>query len=327
MGVGSDKDLAKLRYHTVVIMTDADVDGSHIRTLLLTFFFRQFPEIIENGYLYVAQPPLFRAKKGKSERFLKDEAALEDYLTDLGAEALTLESGKGKEARELKGAALKTFVRKALHLDRMYENLERRAKERAIVAAVAQRVNDKSLTADTFLDDKELGKLANLVKREMAAVNLDYRIEADTETASRAVFFHLRNGATPPTVLDLALFHSGELREIRRLDADLATYAPPYKVLGGDEARTVESPKAIADAVLAAGQKGVEIQRYKGLGEMNPEQLWGTTMNPEVRSMLKMEIGSQEDAEDVFARLMGDQVEPRRSFIEENALNVKNLDV
>ncbi|MGH7840493.1 MAG: hypothetical protein ACREQT_03125, partial [Candidatus Binataceae bacterium] len=249
------------------------------------------------------------------------------YLTDLGAEAVTFEAGQGKSARELKGAPLKAFVRKALHFDRMYENLERRAKERAIVAAIAKLINDKSLAADTFMDESALGKVANSVKRELAAANLEYRIEPDTETAWRAVFFHLRNGATPPTVLDLALFHSGELREIRRLGADLETYATPYKLQTGDDTRTVESPKAVADAVLAAGQKGVEIQRYKGLGEMNPEQLWGTTMNPEVRSMLKMEIGSQEDAEEIFARLMGDQVEPRRQFIEENALNVKNLDV
>ena len=135
MGIGDEKDVAKLRYHTIIIMTDADVDGSHIRTLLLTFFFRQFPEIIESGYLHVAQPPLFRAKKGKTERYLKDEAALEDYLTDLGAEAVTFESGKGKESRELKGAPLKAFVRKLLHHQRMFENLERRSKERAVVAA------------------------------------------------------------------------------------------------------------------------------------------------------------------------------------------------
>ena len=327
MGIGSDKDLEKLRYHTIIIMTDADVDGSHIRTLLLTLFFRQFPEIIENGYLYVAQPPLFRAKKGKSERYLKDEAALEDYLTDLGAEAVTFEAGKGKEARELKGAPLKAFVRKTLHFDRMYENLERRSKERVVVAEAAKLVNDKALTAETFQDETALRKLADAIKQRLAAMNLEYRIEPDTPATWRAVFYHLRNGATPPTVVDLALFHSGELREIRRLGADLDTYSAPHKVTIGDEQRTLESLKAVADAVLAAGQKGVEIQRYKGLGEMNPEQLWSTTMNPEARSMLRIEVGSQEEAEEIFARLMGDQVEPRRQFIEENALNVKNLDI
>jgi DNA gyrase subunit B len=327
MGIGSDKDVGRLRYHTVVIMTDADVDGSHIRTLLLTLFFRQFPEIIENGYLYVAQPPLFRAKKGKSERYLKDEPALEDYLTDLGAEAVTFEAGKGKEARELKGAALKTLVRRALHMERMYENLERRSKERPLVAALSRLVNEKSATADTFRDREALERLAEIIKKLAGEPNVQSKVIADSESTWKIVFTHARNGATPPTVIDLALFHSGEMREIRRLGTDFESYRQPFKIKTGQEERTVESLKAIADAVLQAGQKGVEIQRYKGLGEMNPEQLWQTTMNPEARSMLRVEIASQEDAEDIFAKLMGDQVEPRRQFIEENALNVKNLDI
>ena len=327
MGIGDDKDLSKLRYHTIVIMTDADVDGSHIRTLLLTFFFRQFPEIIEGGYLHVAQPPLFRAKKGKTERYLKDEAALEDYLTDLGAEAVTFETGKGKEARELKGAPLKGLVRKLLHHERMFENLERRSKERAIVKALAAMVSDKSIGAETFRDHAALEAAAKAIEQAVASPNLIHRIEQDEELTFKIVFSHTRNGATPPTVIDLTLFHSGELREIRRLGADLDTYKEPYKIRTGDDERTVDALKAVADAVVAAGQKGVEIQRYKGLGEMNPEQLWETTMNPEKRSMLRVEVGSQEDAEEIFSRLMGDQVEPRRQFIEENALNVRNLDI
>jgi DNA gyrase subunit B len=327
MGVGSDKDISRLRYHTVVIMTDADVDGSHIRTLLLTLFFRQFPEIIENGYLYVAQPPLFRAKKGKNERYLKDEPTLEDYLTDLGAEAVAFVSGKGKEMRELKGAALKTLVRRALHMERMYESLERRAKERPIAMALAQLITDKQASADTFRDDQALGKLAETIIDAVDNSNLQSKITPDTESTWKIVFTHARNGATPPTVVDLALFHSGEMREIRRLSGELEPYGSPYKIKTGEEEHTIDSLKAVADAVLAAGQKGVEIQRYKGLGEMNPEQLWQTTMNPEARSMLRVEVASQEDAEEIFARLMGDQVEPRRQFIEENALNVKNLDI
>jgi DNA gyrase subunit B len=327
MGVGDEKDVAKLRYHTIVIMTDADVDGSHIRTLLLTFFFRQFPEIIEGGYLHVAQPPLFRAKKGKTERYLKDEAALEDYLTDLGAEAVTFETGKGKEARELKGAPLKGLVRKLLHHERMFENLERRSKERAIVKALAAMVSDKSIGAETFRDRAALEAAAKAIEQAVASPNLVHRIEQDEELTFKIVFSHTRNGATPPTVIDLTLFHSGELREIRRLGADLDTYKEPYKIRTGDDECTVDALKAVADAVVAAGQKGVEIQRYKGLGEMNPDQLWETTMNPEKRSMLRVEVGSQEEAEEIFSRLMGDQVEPRRQFIEENALNVRNLDI
>jgi DNA gyrase subunit B len=327
MGVGDEKDVAKLRYHTIVIMTDADVDGSHIRTLLLTFFFRQFPEIIEGGYLHVAQPPLFRAKKGKTERYLKDEAALEDYLTELGADAVTFQTGNGKEARELKGAPLKALVRKLLQHERMFDNLERRSKERAIIAAFAALVTDKTIGADTFRDSDSLEEAAKAIEQAVGASNLIHRIAQDEESTFKIVFSHTRNGATPPTVIDLALFHGGEIREIRKLNADLDTYKAPYKIRTGDDERTVETLKAVSDAVVAAGQKGVEIQRYKGLGEMNPDQLWETTMNPEKRSMLRVEVGSQEEAEEIFSRLMGDQVEPRRQFIEENALNVRNLDI
>jgi DNA gyrase subunit B len=331
MGVADEKDVTKLRYHTVVIMTDADVDGSHIRTLLLTLFFRQFIEIVEGGYLYIAQPPLFRAKKGKQERYLKDEIALEDYLTDLGAEALTFQAGKGKEMRELHGAPLKTMVRKALARERMYESLARRSKERPIVEVLARLTADKRAGDESFRSDKALKELAEAIVKELQG-NLVYRIEQErvepeSEGAFRAIFTHARNGATAPTVVDLTLLRAGELREIRRLDADLELLKAPYKLKSGDEERTVESLKAVADAVLEAGHKGVEVQRYKGLGEMNPEQLWETTMNPETRTMLRVQIGSQEDAEEMFQKLMGDQVEPRRQFIEENALNVRNLDI
>jgi len=308
-------------------MTDADVDGSHIRTLLLTFFFRQFIELIENGHLYVAQPPLFRAKKGKSERYLKDETALEDYLTDLGAEAVTLETNAGKNGRQLKGAPLKSLVRKALFHDRMFEALERRNKERGIVAAFARLTAQKKITAESFHDEKSAKAMAEALRKELKDDGLVDRIEPDGEANYRAVLSHPRNGATPPTVVDSTLYHCGELREIRRLSAELEAFPEPYKLAVGDEQRTVESLKAVADAVLAAGQKGVEIQRYKGLGEMNPDQLWSTTMNPEVRSLLKIQLGSQEEAEEIFKKLMGDQVEPRRLFIEENALNVRNLDI
>jgi len=327
MGVSSEKNVEKLRYHSVIIMTDADVDGSHIRTLLLTFFFRQFPEIIENGYLYVAQPPLFRAKKGKQERYLKDEAALEDYLTDLGCEAITVGFGKGKEAREIKGAALKTLARRALYHDRMFEALERRSKERDVVGAMAKLTASKEITAESFESRERMEKAAKALRTAIADTNVDYKIDSDGETHFKAIFFHVRNGATPPTVVDLNLFHAGELREIRRLASELEPYAAPYAIKSGDDQHPVPSLKAVAEAVLEAGQKGVEIQRYKGLGEMNAEQLWATTMNPEVRSLLKIRVGSQEEAEEMFSKLMGDLVEPRRLFIEENALNVRNLDI
>ncbi|HUA32173.1 MAG TPA: DNA topoisomerase (ATP-hydrolyzing) subunit B [Candidatus Binataceae bacterium] len=328
MGVSNDKDIEKLRYHTIVIMTDADVDGSHIRTLLLTFFFRQFIEIIEKGYLYVAQPPLFRAKKGKNERYLKDEAALEDYLTDLGAEAVAFESGKGKDAKEVKGAALKTLVRKVLYYEKMFEALERRSKERKIVTALARLSADKTIDDDSFASEKGAKEMAEAIRKNVKDDNLVYRVEHDGgETHFRAMFTHTGNGTTPPTVVDLTLFHTGELREIRRLMPEIDAFNEPFKVKLSDEVTTYETLDKMAGAVLSAGQKGVEIQRYKGLGEMNPGQLWDTTMDPEKRAMLKVQISSIEEAEEVFGKLMGDQVEPRRQFIEENALNVKNLDI
>src|SRR5271166_227040 len=182
MGIGNDKDLGKLRYHTIVIMTDADVDGSHIRTLLLTFFFRQFIEIIENGYLYVAQPPLFRAKKGKQERYLKDEAALEDYLTDLGCEALSVTVGRGKDARDLKGAALKTLARKALYHDRMFEALERRSKQRDVVTAMAWLTGAKKITAESFDSREAMKEAAEALRAAIADANLVVKIDPDGET-------------------------------------------------------------------------------------------------------------------------------------------------
>ncbi|HLH76812.1 MAG TPA: DNA topoisomerase (ATP-hydrolyzing) subunit B [Candidatus Binataceae bacterium] len=328
MGVSTEKNIEKLRYHTIVIMTDADVDGSHIRTLLLTFFFRQFPEIIENGHLYVAQPPLFRAKKGRNERYLKDEAALEEYLTDLGCEALSVTVGRGKETRELKGTALKTLARKALYYDRMFEALERRSKQRDVVRALARLLNQRQFGADSFESRDLTRDLGAALQKEIGArTEMVVRVEADGETHFRAILAHAHNGATAPTVVDLTLFHSGELREIRRLQPELESYPLPFVVNGGEQPRNLESLKALAEGVLVAGQKGVEIQRYKGLGEMNPDQLWATTMNPETRSMLKVRVGSQEEAEEMFTKLMGDQVEPRRQFIEENALNVRNLDI
>jgi len=334
MGVAGEKDLTKLRYHKIVIMTDADVDGSHIRTLWLTFFYRQFIEIIENGYLYVAQPPLFRAKKGKTERYLKDEAALEDYLTDLGAEAVTLEAGKGKDAREVKGAALKALVRKALFLERMYEGLERRSKERAIIASLARLASNKTIGDESFESEKAAKQMAEAIRKDSKDDNLVFKIEPEGEAHFRAVFSHTQNGARPPTVVDMTLLRTGELREIRRLGPELEAIGAPYKLKpseteksGPREGETFDTLKAVAEAVLAAGNKGVEIQRYKGLGEMNPEQLWATTMNPDTRSMLKMQISSREAAEEAFATLMGDQVEPRRLFIEENALNTRSLDI
>src|SRR5579875_3425916 len=327
MGVHNDKDISKLRYHTIVIMTDADVDGSHIRTLLLTLFFRQFIEIIENGHLYIAQPPLFRVKKGKNERYLKDEAALQEYLIELGTEQATLHAGEGDQARSVKGAALKNLARKALYCERMYEALERRSKERAVVDGLINLIAHRKASAESLRSQEQAQSLAEALKLELGNRELACRTEAEDDNTYRVIVAHTRNGATPPTVVDLALLRSVELREIRRLKEELDTFKPPLVLAIGNERNVYASLKEVAQAILEAGQKGVEIQRYKGLGEMNPTQLWETTINPETRTLLKVRISSQEEAEEIFSKLMGDQVEPRRQFIEENALNVRNLDI
>ena len=307
MGVGGRKGCEQAALSHVVIMTDADVDGSHIRTLLLTFFFRQFIEIIENGYLYVAQPPLFRAKKGKQERYLKDEIALEDYLTDLGAEAVTFEAGKGKDARELKGAPLKTMVRKALHRERMYEGLERRSKERPIVAALAHLVADKTierreLSLRQGAQGAGRGDRQGTESGQSGLSNRAGRATAPSAPSSLIA----QNGATAADRgRSYAAAHAVSCARSAASTPTSKRSRRPSSSKVGDGERTVESLKAVADAVLAAGQKGVEIQRYKGLGEMNPEQLWETTMNPETRSMLRVQIGSQEEAEEMFQQADG----------------------
>jgi DNA gyrase subunit B len=208
----------------------------------------------------------------------------------------------------------------------MYESLERRSKERAIAAALAELTSNKTIADDSFGSEKTAKQMAEAIRKHVNRNNLTVQVQPDGANW-RAVFSHTQNGTTPPTVVDLALLHSGELREIRRLGPELEAIKAPFKLKVGEGESTVDTLKAMAEAVLAAGQKGVEIQRYKGLGEMNAEQLWDTTMNPEVRSLLRVQIGSLEAAEEIFTKLMGDQVEPRRAFIEENALNVRNLDI
>jgi DNA gyrase subunit B len=222
---------------------------------------------------------------------------------------------------------LKTIVRKALFHEKMYEALERRSKERSIVATLSKLLADKTISDENFESEKAAKQMAEAIRKDSKNDNLVYKLEPDGEAHWRAVFSHSQNGATPPTVVDLTLLHSGELREIRRLGPELEAIKAPFKLKVGEGESTVETLKAMAEAVLAAGQKGVDIQRYKGLGEMNPGQLWETTMNPETRAMLRVQISSREEAEEIFGTLMGDVVEPRRQFIEEHALEVRNLDI
>ena len=326
-GIDKEKDLSKLRYHTIVVMTDADVDGSHIRTLLLTFFFRQYPELVENGYLYIAQPPLYKVKRGKKETYLKNEAGLEEFLITAAVDEVTVR-GNGTE---LTGKALMEFVRKAMRYERILAMLEKRVDGRVIDALV----QSADLSRDDLRDEARVRALMeDKVKPYLAArvaelAQLVYTIVPEPEHGGVAVQIPGRlGGARKTMVVNFTLLDSPEYEELRRLSRDLATQArPPYVILHSGGETAVSDLGALARQIEERGRKGLSIQRYKGLGEMNAEQLWETTMDPAKRTMLQVRVQDSVEADQIFTVLMGDLVEPRRDFIEKNALNVRNLDV
>ncbi len=330
-GVGKeDRDLSKLRYHTIIIMTDADVDGSHIRTLLLTLFYRQFQELIEQGYVYIAQPPLYKVKKGKSERYLKDDTALEDYLVELGTENVTVQAVSGGEP--MTGTLLKNVVKKVRRLERLLDVVERQHKNRDVVHGF---VRDQRMSAEILSDRAALDAVvADVTSRlRVTAPDLDplvVHILDDPEHACFKIDVRTRmNGSSQQTVIDIPFCLSPEFEELRKVTEELRVCGePPFEVFEEGKATTRQPTlrEAIA-CILAHARKGLDIQRYKGLGEMNPEQLWETTMNPETRTLLQVKIEDAYEADEIFSTLMGDEVEPRRKFIEENALNVRNLDI
>jgi DNA gyrase subunit B len=329
-GVGKeDRDLTKLRYHTIIIMTDADVDGSHIRTLLLTLFYRQFQELIDQGHVYIAQPPLYRVKKGKAERYLKDDAALEDHLIELGTEDVTLHAhGNGGGVT---GIPLKNVVKKVLRLERILDIVERQHKNRHVVAAL---VRDARMSRDVLADRPTLDALVADVAARLAQVApelqpLSIEIAEDPEHACFQINARTRmNGSSLLTVVDTQFCLTPEFEELRRAAKDLrALGQPPFAIVDGGKQSETPSLRDAVQRIIAQARKGLDIQRYKGLGEMNPEQLWDTTMNPETRTLLQVKIEDAYEADEIFSTLMGDEVEPRRKFIEENALNVRNLDI
>jgi DNA gyrase subunit B len=329
-GIGrEDKDLSKLRYHTIVLMCDADVDGAHIRTLLLTFFYRHFQEIIERGHLFIAQPPLYRVKKGKAQQYLKDEPALEDYLINLGAEDVTLQ---GTDGPRLTGAPLKQLVKKVARLEKLLDVLERKGIARNVLVGLARRggIDATALTTRARLDDIVEGarRYWELAVPELSEAKVSY--EDDREHAClKVVVRTVANGAVHASVVDREICLSPEFEETRRVLADLDGVGDgPYRLANGTTA--AEAVPSLQDAVqriMTAARKGLEIQRYKGLGEMNPGQLWETTMDPTKRTLLQVKVDDAVEADIIFSTLMGDEVEPRRKFIEENALSVRNLDI
>ncbi|MGR3291727.1 MAG: toprim domain-containing protein, partial [Paracoccaceae bacterium] len=320
-GIGRDEfDISKLRYHKVVIMTDADVDGAHIRTLLLTFFFRQMPELIEGGYLYIAQPPLYKVSRGKSEVYLKDQAALDDHLIAMGIEGsvLRLESGE-----EIAGADLTRIIDGARKFKRILD---------AFPTHYPRHVLEQAALAGAFdpgQADSDLQAVADNVAMRLDAVAVEY----EKGWAGRITQDHgirltrILRGVEEIRTLDGAVLRSGEARRLSEISKDTReVFSDPANLWRKDRETAIHGPIDLLSAILAEGEKGLSLQRYKGLGEMNPEQLWETTLDPEARTFLQVKINDLAETDDIFTKLMGDVVEPRREFIQQNALSVENLD-
>jgi DNA gyrase subunit B len=320
-GIGRDEfNLAKLRYHKVIIMTDADVDGAHIRTLLLTFFFRQMPSLIEQGHLYIAQPPLYKVARGKSEVYLKDQAALEDYLIEMGLEGAILRLGSGEE---IAGADLARVVTEARAFRRVLD---------AFPTHYPRPILEQAALAGAFdagRADADLQAVADTVARRLDGVAVEYergwrgRITQDHGIR----LSRMLRGVEEVRTLDGPVLRSGEARRLAHIAGQTReVYATPARMVRKDREAMIHGPTDLMAAIMAEGEKGLSLQRYKGLGEMNAEQLWETTLDPEARTLLQVKVDDLAEADDIFTKLMGDVVEPRRAFIQDNALNVEHLD-
>jgi DNA gyrase subunit B len=323
-GVGNnDMDVEKIRYHKVIIMTDADVDGSHIRTLLLTFFFRHMRPLIEKGYLYIAQPPLFRAKRGQSEVYLKDQRELDGYLVDAGLKDAVLTTSDGQQ---LAGSDLTAITGQAVTASRMIEVVGRQVGNRDVVeqAAIAGLFNMAVLTNDeaaTYLA-KRLEAIASILEK-----GWEGRIE-DTAHGKAIVVQRRLRGITERHVIDQRIINLVEAQHLDQMAAHLQShYSKAAQFRFGAQTMDINGPTELAQTVFQTGRKGAQISRYKGLGEMNPSQLWETTLDPDQRILLQVTIDQEDDADNAFSTLMGEAVEERRNFIQENALRVANLDV
>jgi len=318
-------------------MTDADVDGSHIRTLLLTFFYRQMPELVEKGYLYIAQPPLFKVKRGKQERYLKDEAILEDYLIELGTEDIRVIPSRdhgavnGNGINPLTGQPLQDFLKKIARWEKLMGLIARKKKNRAVVEALLLEENfdENTLKSEAALLSLQSRLASYIALTAPEQSPLSCALEPDTEhNCFKFIVTTRSNGTGFQTLIDRELLASPEYKEVKRLFGELTESGmAPYTVENGDSKAQLRSLTEVLNYLMEIGKKGLTIQRYKGLGEMNPEQLWETTMNPELRVLLQVRIEDAVEANDIFSTLMGDEVEPRRKFIEEHALTVKNLDI
>ena len=324
-GIGhEDFNADKARYHHIIIMTDADVDGSHIRTLLLTFFYRQMPELIERGYLYIAQPPLYRAKKGNTEVYLKDDRNLEDFLMREGLGDLVLELADGAQ---ISGADLLKITDTARQVKKMLEPLTLKVGSRDVVeqAAVAGALNPSILTNE---EHAQHATEYIAVRLDALALGTERGWQGNVNEDSGLTFTRQLRGVPQRFVIDGDLIRSAEARRLDVMTTELqATYEKPSILIAKEKRHRITGAVALVDQVMEQGRKGVSVQRYKGLGEMNPEQLWETTLDPDARSLLQVRVSHADEAGKLFSTLMGDVVEPRRDFIQSNALKVENLDV
>ncbi|MGK9232865.1 DNA topoisomerase (ATP-hydrolyzing) subunit B [Inquilinus limosus] len=327
-------DADKARYHRIIIMTDADVDGSHIRTLLLTFFYRQMPQLIERGYLYIAQPPLYRAARGKEAVYLKDDPALEAYLIDSGMRDLVFTPFDGAQ---IAGNDLRARVEQALDAKHQLAPLIRKVGDRVVVEQVAIA---GALSAQVVHNPTQAAEAASYVSQRLNALAAEFErgwqgeaLPPQGNQPGGLVFRRTLRGVTEARLIDADIIRSVEAHRLDRMAGDLqALYRRPGVLTwmnpkGAAQEWPITGPMDLIDRVLEQGRKGLAVQRYKGLGEMNPDQLWETTLDPNARVLLRVEVKHADDAEDVFSTLMGDVVEPRRDFIQENALKVTNLDV
>ncbi|HSB20076.1 MAG TPA: DNA topoisomerase (ATP-hydrolyzing) subunit B [Anaeromyxobacteraceae bacterium] len=326
-GIGPEEfDVAKIRYHKVVIMTDADVDGSHIRTLLLTFFFRQMPQVVEKGYLYIAQPPLYRVAKGKKEQYLKDEPAMDEWLLDAGTEKARLHSGE----LAIAGDDLKKLSQDAIAYRALLERADRRRDKRVVDAAIQLGDLDLQLLKDHQAVRQQAEKIGERAQKLYPDLEVrKARVLPDAEHGCDALLFETQvAGAPRETRLDFDYLSGAEWTELAALHGAVLEIGPgPYRLQFESAEEEVDDVFAAVEALKKHASAGQTIQRYKGLGEMNPEQLWETTMDPERRSMLQVRVDDAVEADEVFSVLMGDAVDLRREFIEKHALDAQNLDI
>lgn len=330
-GIGpEDFKIENLRYHRIILMTDADVDGSHIRTLLLTFFFRQMPQIIERGHVYIAQPPLYRVKKGNQVKYLKDDAALEDYLFKSASEEMRLRT----KTRVYQKEEFEKVLKKLMTYSKVVNRIQTRG---ADIILLKELVNAVNLSPDLLQTKKETKFLRllkslkeHLNKKHPEILSIEFYLKQDqhSDGYNKLILKSQRNGAPYTTEIDFHFLNSSDYKDLVRISKEIDEIgAPPFSLEFDDKSIPINSVNDILTNVLEHARKGKDIQRYKGLGEMNPEQLWETTMRPETRVLLQVRIEAAMEADQMFTILMGDKVEPRREFIEQHALEVRNLDI